>query len=160
MGGRAWWAAVHGVAKSDMAEQLHFTFHFHALEKEMATHSSQLLKLVQFQPPGPHRNLLLFLGYHPVDVPTENIFFDLIFSRLGLSAQLPASQSLKPRCTAFCYLRSSVLPHSGLPLGPWLICWLLPITCPVGAEQGVPAIAPVLTSTRHIQATLFLIGNF
>ena len=39
--GGAWWAAVHGVAKeSDITEQLHF--HFHALEKEMATHSSVL----------------------------------------------------------------------------------------------------------------------
>ena len=43
MGGGAWWAAVHGVAEgrtrlSDFA----FTFHFHALEKEMATHSSVL----------------------------------------------------------------------------------------------------------------------
>ena len=42
MGGGAWWAAVHGVAKS--LTQLSnfnftFTFHFHALEKEMATHS-------------------------------------------------------------------------------------------------------------------------
>ena len=36
----AWWAAVHGVAKSRIREQLHF--HFHALEKEMATHSSVL----------------------------------------------------------------------------------------------------------------------
>ena len=32
----AWEAAVHGVAELDMTEQLHF--HFHALEKEMATH--------------------------------------------------------------------------------------------------------------------------
>ena len=40
MDGGAWWAAVHGVAKS---ERLHFTFHFHALEKEMATHSSVLV---------------------------------------------------------------------------------------------------------------------
>ena len=38
----AWWAAVHGVAKSDMTEQLPFTFHFRALEKEIATHSSVL----------------------------------------------------------------------------------------------------------------------
>ena len=38
MDGGAWWAAVHGVAKS--WTQLHF--HFHALEKEMATHSSVL----------------------------------------------------------------------------------------------------------------------
>ena len=36
-----WWAAVHGVAKSQTRpSDFTFTFHFHALEKEMATHSS------------------------------------------------------------------------------------------------------------------------
>ena len=39
----AWWAAVHGVAKSRARlSDFTFTFHFHALEKEMATHSSVL----------------------------------------------------------------------------------------------------------------------
>ena len=39
----AWWAAVHGVAKSLIRlSDFTFTFHFHALEKEMATHSSVL----------------------------------------------------------------------------------------------------------------------
>ena len=39
----AWWAAVHGVAKSRIRlSDFTFTFHFHALEKEMATHSSVL----------------------------------------------------------------------------------------------------------------------
>ena len=38
MDGGAWLAAVHGVTKSDFP----FTFHFHALDKEMATHSSVL----------------------------------------------------------------------------------------------------------------------
>ena len=39
----AWWAAVHGVAKSQTwLSNFTFTFHFHALEKEMATHSSVL----------------------------------------------------------------------------------------------------------------------
>ena len=43
MDGRAWWAAVHGVAKSrTRLRDFAFTFHFHALEKEMATHSSVL----------------------------------------------------------------------------------------------------------------------
>ena len=37
----AWQAAVHGIAKSQ-ARLSDFTFHFHALEKEMATHSSTL----------------------------------------------------------------------------------------------------------------------
>ena len=41
--GGAWWAAVHGVAKSrTRLSNFTFTFHFHALEKEMATHSSIL----------------------------------------------------------------------------------------------------------------------
>ena len=39
----AWCAAVHGVAKSQTRlSDFTFTFHFHALEKEMATHSSVL----------------------------------------------------------------------------------------------------------------------
>ena len=43
MEGGAWWAAVHGVAKSGTRlSDFPFSFHFHALEKEMATHSSVL----------------------------------------------------------------------------------------------------------------------
>ena len=41
MGGGAWKAAVHGVTKS-RTQLSDFTFHFHALEKEIATHSSIL----------------------------------------------------------------------------------------------------------------------
>ena len=44
----AWWAAVHGVAKSQTRlSDFPFTFHFHALEKEMATHSSVLACIKQ-----------------------------------------------------------------------------------------------------------------
>ena len=43
MGGGAWWAAIRGVVKSQTGlSDFTFTFHFHALEKEMGTHSSVL----------------------------------------------------------------------------------------------------------------------
>ena len=43
MDGGAWWAAVHGVAKSQtQLSDFTSTFQFHALEKEKATHSSVL----------------------------------------------------------------------------------------------------------------------
>ena len=54
MDGGAWWAAVHGVAKSQLRlSDFTFTFHFHALEKEMATHSSTLAwKILWAKEPG------------------------------------------------------------------------------------------------------------
>ena len=43
MEGGAWWAVVHSVAKTrTRLSDFTFTFHFHALEKEMTTHSSVL----------------------------------------------------------------------------------------------------------------------
>ena len=43
MDGGTWWAVVHEVTKSQtQLSDFPFTFHFHALEKEMATHSSIL----------------------------------------------------------------------------------------------------------------------
>ena len=43
MDGGAWWATVHGVTQSQTRlSYFTFTLHFHALEKEMATHSSVL----------------------------------------------------------------------------------------------------------------------
>ena len=43
MDGGAWWAAVHGVVRSrTQLSDFTFTFHFYALEKEMATYSSVL----------------------------------------------------------------------------------------------------------------------
>ena len=47
MDGGAWWAAIYGVAKSQTRlSDFPFTFHFHALEKEMATHSSVLARRI------------------------------------------------------------------------------------------------------------------
>ena len=64
MDGGAWWAAVHGVVKSwTRLSDFTFTFHFHALEKEMATHSSVLARRIpgMGEPGG-----LLSMGSHRV----------------------------------------------------------------------------------------------
>ena len=54
MDGGAWQAAVHGVAKSQTRlSDFTFTFYFHALEKEMATHSSVLARRIPWtEEPG------------------------------------------------------------------------------------------------------------
>ena len=63
MDGGAWWAAVHGVAKSrTWLSDFTFTFHFHALEKEMATHSSVLAWRI----PGVEPGRLPSMGSHIV----------------------------------------------------------------------------------------------
>ena len=64
MDGGAWWAAVHGVDKSlKWLSDFTFTFHFHALEKEMATHSSVLAwRIPGMREPGG----LLSMGSHRV----------------------------------------------------------------------------------------------
>ena len=64
MDGGAWWAAAHGVAKSwTRLSDFTFTFHFHALEKEMASHSSVLAwRIPGTGEPGG----LLSLGSHRV----------------------------------------------------------------------------------------------
>ena len=64
MDGGAWWAAVHGITKSQTRlSDFTFTFHFHALDKEMATHSSVLAWRIQGmgEPGG-----LLSMGLHRV----------------------------------------------------------------------------------------------
>ena len=54
MDGGAWFAAIHGVAKSQTRlRDFTFTFHFHALEKEMAAHSSVLAwRILGTEEPG------------------------------------------------------------------------------------------------------------
>ena len=64
MGRGAWWAAVHGVVKTrTRLNEFTFTFHFHVLEKEMATHSSVLAWRIpgMGEPVG-----LLSMGLHTV----------------------------------------------------------------------------------------------
>ena len=64
MDGGAWWAAVHGVAKSRIRlSDFTFTFHFHALDKEMATHST----ILAWRIPGMGELVgLLSMGSHRV----------------------------------------------------------------------------------------------
>ena len=64
MDGGACWAAVYGVAQSQTRlSDFTFTFHFHALEKEMATHSSVLAWRI----PGTGEPVgLLSMGSHRV----------------------------------------------------------------------------------------------
>ena len=64
MDGGAWWAAVHTVARSQTRlSDFTFTFRFHALEKETATHSSVLAwRIPGMGEPGG----LPFMGSHRV----------------------------------------------------------------------------------------------
>ena len=64
MDGGAWWAAVHGVARSGIRlSDFPFTCHFHALEEEMATHSSVLAWRI----PGTEESVgLPSMGLHKV----------------------------------------------------------------------------------------------
>ena len=65
MGRGAWLAAVHGVSKSQTRlSDFSFTFHFHALEKEMATHSSVLAWRI---PGTGEAGGLLSMGSHRVE---------------------------------------------------------------------------------------------
>ena len=74
-GWRAWQAAVHGVAKSrTRLSDFTFTFHFHALEKAMATHSSVLA----FRIPGRGEpGGLPSMGLHRVGHDWSNLAADL-----------------------------------------------------------------------------------
>ena len=66
MDGGAWWAAVHGVAKSQTRlSDFTFTFHFPALEKKMATHSSVLAwRITWTEEPGKLQSIGLQIVGH------------------------------------------------------------------------------------------------
>ena len=64
MDGGAWWGTVHGVTRSQTRlSDFTFTFHFHALEKEVATHSSVLAWRIRGTGEPGH---LLSMGSHRV----------------------------------------------------------------------------------------------
>ena len=105
MDGGAWWAAAHGVAKGwTWLSDFTFTFHFHTLEKEMATHSSVLAWRI----PGT-RELggLLSMGSHRVG----HDWSDLAVScqKLHLDANC-----IRQMCVLSCWVMSESLWPSGL----------------------------------------------
>ena len=86
--GGAWWAAVHGVARSrTRLSDFTFTFHFHALEKEMATHSS----ILAWRIPG--------MG-EPGGLPSMGSQSWTRLKRLSSSSTLPLGQIPKSRNTS------------------------------------------------------------
>ena len=71
MVGGAWWAAVHGVAEGwTQLSDFTFTFHFHALEKEIAAHSSVLAWRI---PGTGEPGVLLSMGSHRVGHDWSNL---------------------------------------------------------------------------------------
>ena len=90
----AWWAVVHGITKSrTRLSNFTFTFHFHALEKEMATHSSVLAWRIPGT--GEHRGLpsmgLHKVGYDWSDLAAAALWFAL--PTISISYWKPPPQS-------------------------------------------------------------------
>ena len=99
MDGGTWQATVHGVAKSwTRLSDFTFTFHFHALEKEMATHSSVLAwRIPGMGEPG----RLLSMGSHRVghdssDLAQRSVCFslDFVYAIFGVSIEFSPKHKL------------------------------------------------------------------
>ena len=89
MDGGAWWAAVHGVARSrTRLSDFTFTSHFHALEKEMATHSS----VFAWRIPGTgEAGGLLSMGSHRVGHNWSNLAAAAAMSQQEIASVFSAS---------------------------------------------------------------------
>ena len=96
MGQGAWWAAVHGVAKSQTwLSEFTLTFHFHALEKEMATHSSVLAWIPGMREPGGPPSMELNRARHGwSDVAAAAYLFRAVLSSQTEKAMAPHSSTL------------------------------------------------------------------
>ena len=88
MDGGAWWAVVHGVTKNQtQLSDFTLTFHFRALEKEMATHSSVLAwRIPGMGEPGG----LPSVGSHRVGHDCSDLVVVMIINVYHLSMCLPA----------------------------------------------------------------------
>ena len=97
----AWSAADHGVARSwTRLSNFTFTFHFHALEKEMATHSSVLAwRIPGTEEPGG----LLSMGWQPLlDLTARITEANLLMFTLLTVLWVKSPLSLTPKSAVFC----------------------------------------------------------
>ena len=112
----AWWAQIHGVTKSQILSDFTLFFHFHALEKEMATHSSVLAWRI---PGTGELGGLPSMGLHRVrhDLPNKHThthtelqshFLALVSDEAGSLTEMPAPTSRLPAAAVggLCRARS------------------------------------------------------
>ena len=113
MDGGTWWAAVHGVTKSrTRLSDFTFTFHFHALEKEMATHSSVLAwRIPGMGDPGG----LSSLGLHRVGHDWSDLADPSRKKKTIFLNEVFISFSLQIQCVCVCVC-VCVTGHGQLPL--------------------------------------------
>ena len=110
MDGGAWWAAVHGVAKSrTRLSDFTFTFHFHALEKDMATHSSVLAWTI---PGTADPGGLPSMGSHRVGHD---------WSDLAVAAEYIEEEYIKNSCNST--VNTQIAQFSGWLSGSESTCW-------------------------------------
>ena len=110
MDGGAWWAAVHGVAKSrTRLSDFPFTFHFHALEKAMATHSSVLAwRIPGTGEPGG----LPSIGSHRVGHDWSDLAAAAGSFNTSSLQQHPYKGSSEPWAIKLCLQSKKYLPHT------------------------------------------------
>ena len=103
MDGGAWWAAVHGVAESrTRLSDFTFTFHFHALEKEMATHSSILAWQISWTKEPRRLQLMGLQRVNTIEhVCTKFLLLLSRFSRVRLCATLETAALQAPLSLGF-----------------------------------------------------------
>ena len=114
MNGGAWWAAVHGVTKSQTRlSDFTFTFHFHALEKAMATHSSVLAwRIPGMGEPGG----LPSIGLHWVG---HEVALRWLSSSSSMSNRAQVLQPLKPSHSGVCGRQLLSLSHAAVKDPTW-----------------------------------------
>ena len=115
MGGGAWWASVHGVAKNrTRLSDFTFTFHFSALEKEMATHSRVLAwRIPGMAEPGG----LPSMGSHRVGHDWHNLAAVAVDGKESAYNVEDQVQSLDQEDS----LKKGIATHSSIP--EWRIPW-------------------------------------